>query len=236
MISRRFKRNPIKSCKMGNIKRIQHIPWLKLILLLIISAVTIYIIFVRPSILTIIKYQGKIFATNTLTEVIEKIIADCEESYSDFIIIEKDNSGNISSVKTDGIQISQLKNNITKELTAEANKGEKHTYSIALGTLLSNELLLGKGPPITLEIVPTGYAEVNLISRFEEAGINQTKHSILIRVTMRYTAVVPLCAVNEEITSDYPIVEQIIIGKVPQYYASLSESNGDKKPFYQFEK
>lgn len=188
------------------------------VVLLLLMLIT-YFLFIRPAILSLLDYQGKIYVTNAVTKVIDNSIKKQDYDYDDFVKITQGENNMITSVKSKGQNINSFKNLIMLEITSMLSDAKPAVLKIPLGTLLGNELLLGKGPKISIRISPVGYANVELISKFDEAGINQTSHSIILRVKMDYTTILPIYSKLNTVESDYLVAQTIIVGKVPQYYS-----------------
>ena len=94
--------------------------------------------------------------------------------------------------------------------------------SIPLGDILSSRFFTGQGPAILFRTQPLGSVDTSFASEFSEAGINQTRHRIYLRLRadmrmlaagMRQTAIVE----TEVLISD-----AIIVGEVPQTYANVA--------------
>lgn len=50
------------------------------------------------------------------------------------------------------------------------------SFSISLGSLTGNKILISKGPKVDIQMETIGDIETNIQSEFKEAGINQTIH------------------------------------------------------------
>ena len=63
--------------------------------------------------------------------------------------------------------------------------------------------------------MPAGYLLTDYENRFDSAGINQTRHQILLNMTMNVTAIVPGYSVTTEVKTSYRLAETVIVGYVP---------------------
>lgn len=52
-------------------------------------------------------------------------------------------------------------------------------------------------------------------SKFESAGINQTRHKIYLKVEAKVRAVVPFQNKEIDVYCEIPVAETIIVGKIP---------------------
>ena len=89
---------------------------------------------------------------------------------------------------------------------------------IPLGAFTGIEALSGYGRSVCVKVVPVISVECNFVSRFSQAGINQTIHSVYIDVVTDITIV--LAARTERVfaTAEVLVCESIINGKIPEVY------------------
>lgn len=189
----------------------------------IVALLFIYSFFIKPAVLSVIEYQGKINASTILTGIIDGALEEISAEHDDFVEIKSDLQGNITSITTKGVNVNALKNNIMKRITDTLSDGNSVSTELPIGTLLGSELFLGKGPPVKMTLSAIGYANIELISHFEEAGINQTNHSIFMRVLINYTTILPIGSTKGSIESEYLVSQTLIVGKVPQFYGGFSK-------------
>ena len=99
---------------------------------------------------------------------------------------------------------------------------EEQQIAIALGTLSGVQLLSGRGPDVHLRVEPAGYLTSEVENRFESAGINQTRHQIMLLLDMRVMAIIPGYTTSTEIHTEYCLAETVIVGTVPDTLLTLS--------------
>lgn len=178
-------------------------------------------IFVQPSIKNSANYQAKIIATKIISDTTYEELERLNIRYDNIVHIKTDNNGAINAIETDMNYINKLKATLTSEVTKKLNDIKTYQYGLSLGTLTGTEYLSGRGPNINLKLEPTGYLKSELISNFSSAGINQTHHQIILKMTVDITTYVPLCHSTTELSTNYIIAETVIVGDVPQYYTSV---------------
>lgn len=71
------------------------------------------------------------------------------------------------------------------------------------------------GPSITVKMEPIGRVVVTYESLFESAGINQTRHKILVNVKTNLKIILPLQSKEVEVVNQIPISDTVIVGEVP---------------------
>ena len=72
-----------------------------------------------------------------------------------------------------------------------------------------------------------GSAEANFRNEFTSAGINQTKHRILLDVDVYVSILLPGFYTSTKVSSEVAVAETVIVGSVPEtytYFQALPES------------
>ncbi len=166
-------------------------------------------------------------AANAMNEAVSEAIARIGIHYDDLIHFEKDTQGRITALKTDMVMANRIKSDIYTASLAKIQNLSETDIGIPLGSLLEGDLLTGRGPQIGVRIVPVGTVNVSFSNQFSEAGINQTRHQILMRITTEIGVLLPGTTANQEVTVEVCIAETVIVGVVPEAYAQL-----DKHPVF----
>ena len=94
---------------------------------------------------------------------------------------------------------------------------------VPIGSVLLPELLSGRGPKIPVRVLAVRTSDAVFRSSFESAGINQTKHSIIIDIHVVITILT--WTGTQEISVDSAVVaaETVIVGTVPTTYYGMEE-------------
>lgn len=90
------------------------------------------------------------------------------------------------------------------------------------GSFTGIKLLAGKGPNVPIKISSIGNVETDLRSEFKEQGINQTIHRVYLEVACEVSILTPYNSITEKITNQVLIMENIIVGKIPNTYYNLN--------------
>ena len=69
--------------------------------------------------------------------------------------------------------------------------------------------------------MPAGAVRVNVVDKFEAAGINQTRHSIYLNFDTNIRIVIPSKGGEAVVGMQVPLVESIIVGGVPSTFVSV---------------
>lgn len=89
---------------------------------------------------------------------------------------------------------------------------------LPLGTFSGISIFLGKGPNITLKLVPMGVVSTEIVSKFYNAGINNTIHRIYLRLKTQVSIVLPIKNNLIDTVSEIMLCENVIVGEVPDVY------------------
>ena len=141
-------------------------------------------------------------------------------SYDRFVTLEKNAEGGVSAIKTNMAEINALSTDILSDIVG---RGERRVLEVdvPLGNLLGSSLLLGKGPPVPLDIIMLTSSRIDFRNDLESAGINQTKHRIVFEITVEIDVLIPWDVASAVVHSDVLIAETVIVGAVPETYISL---------------
>ena len=96
---------------------------------------------------------------------------------------------------------------------------------MALGTIIGGPIFSGKGPMIDVMVVPVGNVTTAFESNFEDAGINQTRHEIMMTLSASMSFVAPFSGTSMEVTNQVLVAENVIVGKVPQSYVNVQDDD-----------
>ena len=194
---------------------------LKLIIILLIAIATAkYIIdTATPIFETLCINKSKSMATiisNTETMNVMK-----SHSYDELFTIEKDADGNVTMIKSNMVSINEITSEIATNIQKELDNKGRENIQIALGSFTGIKILSGRGPGVPIRISSVGNIDTELKSEFEAQGINQTLHRVYLQLTCRVNILTPFEDIENEITNQVLLAENIIVGKIPETYYNL---------------
>lgn len=164
--------------------------------------------------------------TDVITLAVNDVIADKvmsgEVDYSDLVSLEKDSEGNITALVTNMANVNYLQAEITRAITARFKETQVTTVKIPLGNLIGGTMFSGKGPAISVDILSVSNVNSNFRNEFSSAGINQTKHRIVLEVEVSLGILLAGYSDSmESVVTDVTVAETVIVGSVPNAYASF---------------
>ena len=176
---------------------------------------------IRPVIQSMAAYQAKVYATRILNEAVEAQLAGESPSYRELVSLSTGDDGKINAVQTDVVRLNLLKAALTNAATDRLEELEQQTVLVPLGTLLGWQVLSGRGPLVEFRLVPAGYVRSSLSHRFDAAGINQTRHQIMLRLDASIIAVLPGYTTSTEVSTDFLLAETVIVGTSPDSFTQV---------------
>ena len=148
--------------------------------------------------------------------------------YDDLISIVRDSDGNVTSITTDSLKINRIARDTAYLSQENLTKMSAEGIMVPIGALTGIEALAGFGQKINIKIIPISNVECRFVSKFRQAGINQTLHSLYLEIVSDISIILPSKSTNLASTIEVLICESVITGKIPDVYlqASMSGENG----------
>lgn len=148
--------------------------------------------------------------------------------YDDLISIVRDSDGNVTSITTDSLKINRIARDTAYLSQENLTKMSAEGIMVPIGALTGIEALAGFGQKINIKIIPISNVECRFVSKFRQAGINHTLHSLYLEIVSDISIILPSKSTNLASTIEVLICESVITGKIPDVYlqASMSGENG----------
>lgn len=178
---------------------------------------------ILPTVLSIGEEKVRREATTIINETALDIYSK-DFNYNDMILTEKDNEGNITLLRADTVKLNYLSAKLVLASNDKIDKSSEVGLKVPLGYMTKNLVFYNLGPKINVDITQIGNITSSYESVFESAGINQTRHKIYLNVDMKMKLIVPLNSRDVEISSQIPIAETIIVGKIPNTAIELNKN------------
>lgn len=182
---------------------------------------------IRPVVKTVAQYQGSKITSSAINKSVKDAISKSDVDFENLVSISYNNSGDISSVKTNIKEIDRLQSEISLSVNSSMDEISDDCIEIPLGTFSGISLLNGRGPVFKFKIKPVGFVSTQLKSEFISAGINQTLHKITLNVGTSATAVVPGVNADFDVNFTYVVAETVIVGKIPESYTYVTGDERD---------
>ena len=206
------------------LKRRKKIIEIIFILIIAFSVVKLVLDAVLPIFNTLCENRAKSIATMISNE--QATIVMTEHSYDELFTIEKDNNGNVVMIKANVVPINEIISDVANKIQEQIDQKGREDVEIALRSFTGFKLLAGRGPGIKIRISSIGNVETDLRSEFTSQGINQTLHRVYLQVKCRVSILTPFNDIEQEITNQVLLAENVIVGNIPSTYYNLEGLNG----------
>lgn len=181
---------------------------------------------IRPKIIVMSEIKARLFATQAINDAVSKKIE--LDSFGNLLIIKTDNMGKVTMVQANAIEMNRLAVETSISIQNELENIKARDLSISIGNIMGSQLFADFGPKFNVKIQPAGSVNVNFITEFSEAGINQTRLKIYLKVDTKVQIIVPFAGDKIDVSTNIPVSETIIVGDVPESYINLPQGSSDK--------
>ena len=164
--------------------------------------------------------QAERLASLAVDQAVTQVLASGEYAYNDLVVVTTDQEGNIVSLEADIVEVNRLKAAVSTAILEKLAQRENQDVRVPLGDLIGGDYFTGRGPRLTFRLSMTGTALTNLTSSFTSAGINQTRHEILLDVQMNLSVVLSDRVQTIPLHTEFLVAETILKGEVPSVYGS----------------
>ena len=213
------RRVPIKAKRLSSKSRYKLLLYKIVVVLLVIAIASVLCdIKLRPIIQTVGGNALKNTLSNVLDGTVNEMVDSLGVKYSDMVNIEKNKDGTISAITLNSTCINGYKADISDGCSDKLSNFTETVVPIPVGSLIGGAFFNGRGMCINVRATIYGFAVTDVVSRFESAGINQTRHIIYLNVSASAHAYMGLCHLNESVDETIILVETIIVGTVPDSY------------------
>lgn len=145
-----------------------------------------------------------------------------EVSYSDLVTLERDEAGQITAITTNIAKMNLLKEQVVSETGKYIEGLDASEFSIPVGSLTKRAISSGRGLKVPVKAIAAGTVTAEFQQSFSEAGINQTRHQILLEVTVPVEMLLAGETWTETVKTQILVAETVIVGQVPQTYLQFS--------------
>ena len=173
-----------------------------------------------------VKALAEVEIVNTLTEncanIIGKILAESNITYQSLISLEKNANGEIAAVSADMVLLNSLRYQIAQGILSAFRADGALSVSVPIANLFGIIALSGRGGDLSIGVRTARSLQAGFKTAFEEAGINQTLHSIYFTMEMDLYYLLPTKTQKMTFTHSFCAAQTIIVGKVPDTLTQIN--------------
>ena len=196
--------------------------WLSLITTLLSTILIVAVVHMEP----ILSSMATARVSNTVNRIVVEAVSDAiqggEIDYGILVEFEKDANGHVTALKSNMAAFNRLQARIADDILLRLSEVSTSTLSIPIGTLTGSSLLAGRGPLIRIKMQSVGSTTASFRNTFSSAGINQTRHQILLDVNVNVSILLPGFRTSTRVTNEISVAETVIVGTVPESYTYFS--------------
>lgn len=187
---------------------------------LLLAALIIFTNLITQSLKPISFELARAYASDAVLNVINDCVSDFFESedytYSDIVKLRYNDSGMVTAIEYDSAAINRLKLDCGDVISKKLSKFKSAKIKMPVGSLTGDLALSGTGPSVSVRVNAKAVPKVELLSELESAGVNQTRHEIVMRVTAEINLMLPPKTDSFTVVQDYVLAQTVVAGDVPQ--------------------
>lgn len=155
-------------------------------------------------------------------EIINSSVGECLDKYNTYEFVKKNYSDDkIISIEVRSDEVNNFKQVLTETVSNRLDDAKNQSCEIKLGNVFSSNLLSGFGPSTNIYFQKEGSVNLDILSDFYSAGINQTVHRVYVSIDLEILALTPSGNFSFPFSTEYVLSETVIIGDTPQMYAGI---------------
>ena len=207
--------------------------WLSLIGLLLVAFCVVAVVHMKP----ILTNLAVARVNNIVNRIVVASVNDAVNSglinYDALVSLEKDGTGRVTALRSNMSEVNRLQSIIADDILQRLGEVSTSELSIPIGTLTGSALLAGRGPSIHVRMQAAGSTSASFRNEFSAAGINQTKHLIVLRIDVYMGILLPGFSASTRVSNEISVAETVIVGSVPENYTSFSTLPGELEQYAQ---
>ena len=168
--------------------------------------------------------RARALAVTALNQAADEVIAE-GVAYDELMIVTRGDQGQVRLIQSNTQALNQLATSVSLNAQSRLSAIENQSVRVPLGSTLGFTILAGYGPALRVQLLPVGTVVAALKTEFQTAGINQTRHRILLTLTADVRLVLPTGASTVTATTEVAIAESIIVGDVPNSFVDVNNES-----------
>ena len=175
-------------------------------------------------VLSLANARARALAVTALNQAADEIISG-GVAYDELMVVSRDGAGRVRLIQANSQALNRLASAVSLNAQARLEAIEHQEVRVPLGAALGLPLLAGSGPAIQVRILPVGTVVAATRTEFQTAGINQTRHRVLLTLTADVRLVLPTGAATVSAVTEVAVAESIIVGDVPDSFVDVNNES-----------
>lgn len=196
--------------------------WLTAIFTLLLALTVAVVLHMKPVVVDLATAR----TSNAVNRIVVAAVNDAVDSgridYEQLVDFDKDADGHVTALRSNMAAFNRLQASIADDILQRMAEVSSTDLAIPIGTLTGSPLLAGRGPCLRVRMQSVGTATARFDNQFSSAGINQTRHRIILDVDVHVSILLPGLTTYTKVSNEISVAETVIVGGVPETYTYFS--------------
>ena len=196
--------------------------WLTVIFTLLLALTVAVVLHMKPVVVDLATAR----ISNAVNRIVVAAVNDAVDSgridYEQLVDFDKDAEGHVTALRSNMAAFNRLQASIADDILQRMAEVSSTDLAIPIGTLTGSPLLAGRGPCLRVRMQSVGTATARFDNQFSSAGINQTRHRIILDVDIHVSILLPGLTTYTKVSNEISVAETVIVGGVPETYTYFS--------------
>lgn len=196
--------------------------WLTGIFALLLALTVAVVLHMKPVVVDLATAR----TSNAVNRIVVAAVNDAVDSgridYEQLVDFDKDAEGHVTALRSNMAAFNRLQASIADDILQRMAEVSSTDLAIPIGTLTGSPLLAGRGPCLRVRMQSVGTATARFDNQFSAAGINQTRHRIILNVDVHVSILLPGLTTYTKVSNEISVAETVIVGGVPETYTYFS--------------
>ena len=196
--------------------------WLTVIFTLLLALTVAVVLHMKPVVVDLATAR----TSNAVNRIVVAAVNDAVESgridYEQLVDFDKDAEGHVTALRSNMAAFNRLQASIADDILQRMAEVSSTDLASPIGTLTGSPLLAGRGPCLRVRMQSVGTATARFDNQFSSAGINQTRHRIILDVDVHVSILLPGLTTYTKVSNEISVAETVIVGGVPETYTYFS--------------
>ena len=212
-----FRRFPLRRLRTPRPLR----PRTKLVLLALLLITALYLHFNwLPTVRSLVAMEVDNETSNLINDAVDAYLAGGGLCYEDLVTLDRTADGGVAAARIDLAAVNRMKSTILRELDQRVPARIREKVRVPLGNVILPTLFSGHGVSLPVRVVNLRSTNAELESSFSQAGVNQTLHTLSLRVEVDLLLLTPAGIFSRQVSAAVPVAQTIIVGDVPSVLLS----------------
>ena len=183
----------------------------------VILAILIIIVFINRKLDPIVRDIAGEQIKNNISSIVSNTVR--EHTFDGEYIKVTYSDGKIASVGTDAAILNKLQSELISEISGKISDISGYNVAVSFSNIFDDEVIFGKTAlSIDATVLPVYSVTGNIRTEFSDAGINQTRYSVILSINVNVSAVLLISTIDVKSEYEICIAEMVIVGDVPSVY------------------